>query len=91
MVNAGMGPTSLSWADLIHWQEITGIELTPWEAKTLRRLSRAFVDQMNASKEPTCPAPFASAARNEEAVTEQFKQMFAVMKRNKEQAERKRP
>lgn len=76
MGTGGMGPTAVAWADLMHWQALSAVELDPWEARTLMRLSRDFVAQMDRAKEPTCPAPYSTGASNEQAVTDQFKAMF---------------
>lgn len=57
-VAAGMGAGAIGWRDLAAWQDLTGIELMPWEARLLRTLSRAFVDQSWRSEKPDCPAPW---------------------------------
>lgn len=79
----GMGSTPLAWSDIAAWQDLTGINMTAWEARTIRRLSRDFHDQLHRSKEPTCPAPYTEAAISHDAVTEQFKRMFRVMAANR--------
>ena len=38
-----MGLTPLSFSEIAAWANLTGRDLTPWEAALLRRLSRAFV------------------------------------------------
>lgn len=81
MVSGAMGSAAFGWSDMAHWSEMTGIELDPWEAKTLRRLSLDWVAQVNASREPNCPPPYVENVRNDDAVTEQFKRMFAAMKK----------
>jgi len=79
----GMGSAAVSWPEIAAWQDLTGIDLTAWEARTIRRLSRDFHDQMHRSKQPTCRAPFVAKARNDDAVTEQFKRMFRTMAANR--------
>lgn len=79
----GMGSAPLDWREIAAWQDLTGADLTAWEARTLRRLSRDFHDQMHKAKEPTCPPPFTTAARNDDAVTKQFAEMFRRMAANK--------
>lgn len=82
MASGGMGHAPLGWTAIKDWQELVGVELNPWEARTIRLLSRDFVDQMNKSREATCPAPFVTNPKsNDDAVTEQFRQMFAAMKK----------
>lgn len=79
---AGMGEGPIGWTDITAWQSLTGIELQPWEARTIRRLSIAFVHQRSVAKEPDCPAPYkdetlAVAQRNK--VDQQFKALFKAM------------
>lgn len=52
-----MGPVPLSHSELAAWQGNTGIELSAWEAKALRRLSMDYLSASNAAQEPDCP-PF---------------------------------
>lgn len=75
----GMGTGPIGWTDIAAWQDLTGNELDAWEARTLRRLSRDFHDQMHRAKESTCPAPYVAKARNDDAVGDQFKEMFRKM------------
>jgi hypothetical protein len=51
------GATRISWQELKAWKDTTGTSLTAWEAETLMTLSRAYVEQLNASHEPSCPSP----------------------------------
>ncbi len=57
-VNTGMGDVPLRSEHLIAWQEETGISLLPWEARFLRRLSRAYIVQAQKSEKPDCQPPF---------------------------------
>lgn len=84
----GMGPAPLGWAEIDAWAALTGTDPNPWEARTIRRLSRDFHDQMDKAREPTCPAPFVERPANDDAVTAQFKAMFARMSANKKARER---
>lgn len=76
LASGGMGPAALGWGEIASWQSLTCNALTGWEARTLRHLSRQFLDQMNKSREPGCPAPFSTGAINNDAVNDQFKKMF---------------
>lgn len=77
----GMGAVAINWADLATWQALTGLQIDPWEARTLVRLSRDFVAQTERSKDITCPAPYSTGATSERAITEQFKAMMRFAKR----------
>lgn len=83
VASAGMGAAPVGWADIQTWQTLTAIEADPWEARTLMRLSRDFVAQIDRSKIPTCPAPYSTGLTNEQAVTEQFRAMFRFAQRMK--------
>lgn len=58
-VPAGMGEAPIGWPDLAAWSETTGIELEPWEARTLRRMSREFIEMRFDARKPDCPEPYA--------------------------------
>lgn len=57
-VAAGMGEGRLGWRDLAAWQEISGIELMPWEARLLRRLSGEYADERHEAKKNDRLAPY---------------------------------
>ena len=59
-MTGGMGKSPLTHSEIKAWQDNTGIELTAWEAQTLRRLSNAFVAESEDAKAPDCPAPWSS-------------------------------
>ena len=54
----GMGMTPLSWVDIQAWSQLTGSQLTPSEARLMRKLSFIYVSQYNASKDIKCEAPY---------------------------------
>lgn len=78
-VPTGMGEAPIGWADLAAWQEINGVELDPWEAKTIRAMSSAFIGMRYEAKKPGCPAPYSVETDKdvEDRVTQQF---GAIMK-----------
>lgn len=53
----GMGSAPLDYAEIEAWQRTHGVQLTPWEAGMLRRLSRAYLDTLHASTHPAAAAP----------------------------------
>lgn len=76
-----MGDAPLSWREIDAWCARTGIDLDPWESRTIRRLSAAFVGERYKARKPDCPAPWSAAAVVDEAaqearVTAQFKAMM---------------
>jgi len=44
---AGMGSGPITHEEILAWQELTGIELQPWEARFLRRLSLEYVSELH--------------------------------------------
>lgn len=62
-VNTGMGAVSLRSEHLIPWEQETGIELQPWEARFLRRLSVDYLVQAQKSEKIDCPPPYGFAER----------------------------
>jgi hypothetical protein len=60
--HGGMGPAPISHADIAAWQANTGVELTAWESRTVRKLSSEYVAMMGIAKESDCPAPYVDAS-----------------------------
>ena len=58
----GMSAHRLSSAELVAWQQTTGLELTPWEFQTLRSMSVAYLSQASASEASDCLPPYGTAA-----------------------------
>lgn len=85
-VPAGMSSAAIGYQDIAAFQSITGVEMMPWEAKLLRRLSGDFLAQLDRSKKPDCPAPYVPhdiAVRNDEAVGEQFRSWMETIQKTK--------
>lgn len=62
VMGGGMSAAAITWEEINEWQDATGIELSAWEARTLRRLSVAFVAATQAAEEPDCKPPYADPA-----------------------------
>lgn len=77
----GMGDAPISWQDMAAWSQVTGIELDPWEGRTLRRLSIAHINQKYAAKKPGCIEPRLEAdrAKAEEVSRDRVSSQFAAM------------
>ncbi|WP_396190714.1 hypothetical protein [Flavobacterium sp.] len=56
--SGAMGPVAISATELLAWQQGSGNDLTPWEFKTLREMSRAYIASMTAAETPECPPPY---------------------------------
>jgi len=76
-----IGPTAqdgpIGWQDILAWSSISGVDLTPWEATTVRRLSKALVNQRHDAKKPTCPEPRLQG--DEVAIRDKVGSQFAAM------------
>jgi len=83
-----MGPVPLSWSTIAHWQACMGVELAPWLARLLRRLSVDFVTESQNAREPDCPAPWTDIAdgQNRATVSRKVSQAFRSLIRPKEDA-----
>jgi len=55
-----MGEAPLSYVELKAWQAQTGLQLQPWEAQLLHRLSREYLAAAVAARAPDSPAPYLS-------------------------------
>ena len=54
---SGMGVAPITYSEIYAWAD--GIELTPWEAKTIREMSVEYVSYSQKASESNCPPPFA--------------------------------
>ena len=55
---AGMGAGPVTHQELRAWQANSGIQLQPWEARILRRLSIDYLAEMSRADQADCPAPW---------------------------------
>lgn len=44
--------------DVYAWQCNQGIELTAWESRTIRMLSREYSHMLSIASDPSCPPPY---------------------------------
>jgi len=82
---SGDGAAALGFSEMAAWSRIMGVDLSPWEARTLRRLSRTFLSQQQDSRNPACIEPMVAVdqdrARNR--VDAQFAAMSAAFRKDK--------
>jgi hypothetical protein len=64
-IPAGMGEGPISQLEIAAWQANTGVELTRWDVRTLRRLSIAYLMEAQKAKSPACPSPLAVVMSDE--------------------------
>lgn len=65
-MQAGMGPSSLTFSEIAAWSAMTDSPLKPDEAKALRAMSKAYVQEVSESNEKDTPQPY----RQDEEPTE---------------------
>lgn len=56
-MQGGMGAAKLTEEELRAWQANTGITLSPWESRTLRRLSVEWITEAQRAEDPGCSSP----------------------------------
>jgi hypothetical protein len=54
---SGGYPAPITHEELLAWTELAGIELQPWEARFLRRLSCEYIAESQRAEKADCPAP----------------------------------
>jgi hypothetical protein len=79
-----MGEGPLGYRDFAAWQTISGVELMPWEASLLRRLSIEYAVTRNKAEDQAFPAPYGGEADdvivNRPQVAKQVDAMFGKLK-----------
>lgn len=58
LLSGGMGPAPLSAQELLAWQQLRAITLSPWESATLMQLSRSYLSELQQASDPKRPAPW---------------------------------
>lgn len=74
------GMVPFEWSHIVDWSRLMGVSPTPWEARTLVQLSRAYAGQCIRAEKPDCPAPASSdeqtVAANRAAVSLKITSIF---------------
>jgi hypothetical protein len=55
---AGFGLSPIGYADLDAYSRVAGVELEPWEAAMIRRLSFEYCDEAQKATDPDRPPPW---------------------------------
>lgn len=61
------GDEPIGYRDFAAWQELSGVELLPWEARALRRASQEYLSMAHRASEPDCPPPYTGLEDQREA------------------------
>ncbi|MFC0131779.1 hypothetical protein CR105_26465 [Massilia eurypsychrophila] len=60
-VGPTLGDSSITNTELRNYQDNEGITLSPWECKTLRRLSIDYLNESHRATKEDCPPPYAES------------------------------
>lgn len=77
-IGPSIGDRPIGYADLAAWQAISGIELEPWEARALRRLSGEYLGQSARARKPDCPPPWSGGIERDKVAAQFAAMMRAV-------------
>lgn len=75
---AGMGAVQISSRELAAWQGNTCVRLEPWEARLIRKLSKAYLDEGRVAESENCPPPWRAPVTQRELEIEEA-QLRAVL------------
>jgi hypothetical protein len=68
---AGMGMVPLSWREINAWCDRTRINLAPWEARLIRRLSTEYLAESRRAESENAPPPWQAKITQREIDVEQ--------------------
>lgn len=71
--SASMGAAPLNWSTIAAWVTLTGVEILPWEARLIRRLSIAYLAEGRRAESESCPAPWRTEVSPRDAEVEEAK------------------
>jgi len=60
-MGVSQGENALTWQEIESWQRQCGVELQPWEARFVKRLSEAYLSESHTARDPDAEAPWSDA------------------------------
>lgn len=69
--SGGMGPAPLSWREIEAWQRLTNVQIAPWEARLMRKLSLEYLAESRRAESENCPAPYRAEVTQREREVEE--------------------
>lgn len=76
VLGTGMGVIPLTFTELQAWQSQTGLELRPWEATTLRRLSKDYATETTRAANPAQVPPWKPPVVDRAQINQQVRAIF---------------
>lgn len=73
------GAGGLTWLELKAWSDLSGNDLTGWEADTVMHLSRTYAATLAESSDPHYPAPFVPEIVDAVEVGDNLKSKFKAL------------
>lgn len=79
-LSGAMGAVPLTYGEIAAYQQAAGVDLTPWEARMLRRASLAYVSATRDAEAPDAPAPWVSNTEvRRERIAQGIRNVFGGM------------
>ena len=79
-LSGAMGAVPLTYGEIAAYQQAAGVDLTPWEARMLRRASLAYVSATRDAEAPDAPAPWVSNTEvRRERIAQGIRNVFGSM------------
>lgn len=72
--------SQLDWQDIESWINVTGLDISIWEAETMRHLSGVYVNQYYASNDENCVAPVLPQPVNRDIVATQMRSFITLLR-----------
>lgn len=74
----GLGAVPLSWGEIDAWCNRTHVDLEPWEARLIRKLSMAYLTEARLAEDEHRPPPWAGVvtAREREVETDRLRELL---------------
>ena len=83
-LSTGHGVAPISYQDIQAFQNVSGLTLSPWEAETLRMLSREYVNEYHAARDPARVPPVQKLGTIEQRRAAVVASMKAFAKRGRD-------
>ena len=55
---AEIGLNGVTWSEIYHWMELTGVQLRLWEIKQIKKLSALYHNYSRQYEDSNVPAPY---------------------------------
>lgn len=79
-VGPTQGDSIITSGELRDYQSNMGVSLSPWECRTLRRLSIDYLNESHRATKPDCPAPFADSSDAERLKRAEYKRKLDMFR-----------